>query len=88
MDLEPRSRWAGYSKAKDMMFNYTDTKQIAWFVVESDDKRRLRLNCIHHFIQQIPYQKSTAAHITLPAIDKTGYVRSPHHQQTIVPDCY
>lgn len=88
MDLESRSRWAEYSKAKDTMFSYTDTKQSPWYVVESDDKRRLRLNCISHLIAQIPYQPMPAMTVKLPAIDKSGYVRPPRHEQTFVPDRY
>lgn len=88
MDLESRARWAEYSQAKDTMFNYTDTKQCPWYVVESDDKRRLRLNCISHLINQIPYEKTAHPHVKLPKIDKSGYVRSPRHEQTFVPDTY
>ncbi|MCM2680166.1 polyphosphate kinase 2 [Echinimonas agarilytica] len=88
MDLQSRERWAEYSQAKDTMFKYTDTKQSPWYVVESDDKRRLRLNCISHFIQQVPYQPIAQESISLPEIDKTGYVRSPRTEQTFVPDKY
>ncbi|GGA65869.1 polyphosphate kinase 2 [Neiella marina] len=88
MDLESRAKWAEYSAAKDDMFKYTDTKQSPWFVVQSDDKRRLRLNCISHFIQQIPYKKIKYDTIKLPKIDKSGYVRAPHSDQTIVPDVF
>ena len=54
MDLEARSRWIEYSKAKDEMFSYTDTKTSPWFVVNADDKRKARLNCISHFLSMIP----------------------------------
>ena len=56
MDLEARKRWVDYSRAKDDMFKYTDIKQAPWFVVESHDKRRARLNCIAHLLSQIPYE--------------------------------
>jgi len=88
MDLESRARWAEYSEAKDDMFKYTDTKNSPWYVVESDDKRRLRLNCIHHLIQQIPYKKIQHKPVKLPAIDKSGYARAPHSNQIFVPDIY
>ena len=88
MDLESRTRWAEYSEAKDDMFKYTDTKHSPWYVVESDDKRRLRLNCIHHLIQKIPYKKIQHNPVKLPAIDKSGYARAPHSDQKFIPDIY
>ena len=50
MDLESRARWVEYSKAKDEMFAYTDTKQSPWYVVNADDKKRARLNVIRHLL--------------------------------------
>ena len=50
MDLESRAKWVDYSKAKDEMFSYTDTKDSPWYVVEADIKKRARLNCIHHLL--------------------------------------
>src|SRR5438046_7499736 len=55
MDLESRARWVEYSRAKDEMFAHTDIKQAPWFVVDADDKKRARLNVIHHFLSLIPY---------------------------------
>ncbi|MCI0521787.1 MAG: polyphosphate kinase 2 [Chloroflexi bacterium] len=90
MDLESRTRWVEYSIAKDEMFKYTDIKQAPWFVVNSDDKKRARLNCIHHLLSMIPYQDLTPEPIVLPPrrIDKTGYVRPPITDQTFVPEVY
>jgi polyphosphate kinase 2 len=88
MDLESRTRWAEYSKAKDEMFAYTDTKVSPWYVVEADDKRRARLNCIHHLLGMIPYQKVKPEKIELPPINKEGYVRPPITDQTFVPEVY
>ena len=88
MDLESRTRWAEYSKAKDEMFSYTDTKVSPWYVVEADDKRRARLNCIHHLLSMIPYKKIKIEKIDLPPINKEGYVRPPITEQTFVPDVY
>src|SRR5918994_5062042 len=65
MDLEARRRWVDYSRAKDVMFHYTDTKQSPWWVVEADDKRRARLNCIAHLLEQIPHQDLTPDPIEL-----------------------
>jgi len=87
MDLESRARWVDYSKAKDDMFAATDTTRSPWYVVEADDKKRARLNCISHLLSQIPYQDLTPAPIKLPkrqtAID---YERPPMTLQNIVPD--
>src|SRR5277367_3115854 len=56
IDLEARQRWVDYSRAKDTMFLHTDTPESPWYVVEADDKRRARLNCIAHLLSQVPYQ--------------------------------
>jgi len=89
MDLKSRELWMDYSKAKDGMFHYTDTKQAPWFVVQADDKRRARLNCIRHLLDQIPYQDLTPEPIVLPPRrDDSGYVRPPMSEQTFVPDRY
>ena len=58
MDLESRARWLEYSKAKDDMFAHTDTKQVPWYVVNADNKKKARLNCIDHILSQIPHQKN------------------------------
>ncbi|MBE4580324.1 polyphosphate kinase 2 [Vibrio navarrensis] len=88
MDLESRNRWAEYSQAKDKMFAYTDTKHSPWWVVPSDDKRKARLNCIHHLLSQVDYQELQHLPIELPEINKEGYVRSPVEEQTLVPQKY
>ncbi len=88
MDLGSRSRWIEYSKAKDEMFAYTDTKVSPWWVVEADDKRKARLNCIHHLLSMIPYEEIKYKKIKLPAINKEGYVRPPITDQTFVPEIY
>jgi polyphosphate kinase 2 len=89
MDLQSRSRWVEYSKAKDEMFKYTDIKQAPWFVVNSDDKRRARLNCISHLLSIIPYKDLTPEKIKLPPRQEDiGYVRPPMSDQTFVPEKY
>ncbi len=89
MDMELRARWVEYSKAKDEMFKYTDIKQAPWWVVNSDDKKRARLNCISHFLSQIPYKDLTPEPIALPPRqDDIGYVRPPMSDQTFVPEIY
>ena len=89
MDLEARSKWVEYSKAKDTMFNYTDIKQAPWLVVDADDKKRARLNCIHHLLSVIPYQDLTPEPIKLPPRQENiSYVRPPLDEQTFVPEVY
>ncbi|MEA2002512.1 MAG: polyphosphate kinase 2 [Actinomycetota bacterium] len=89
MDLESRSRWVEYSRAKDIMFAHTDIKQAPWFAVNADDKKRARLNCITHFLGVIPYDDLTPDPIELPPRQENeGYVRPPMSDQTFVPDAY
>jgi len=88
MDLESRSKWIEYSKAKDEMFSYTDTKISPWFVVNADDKRKARLNTIHHFLTLIPYQEIKHKKIQLPHITMEGYLRPPLTDQTFIPEVY
>jgi polyphosphate kinase 2 (PPK2 family) len=89
MDLTARSRWVDYSQAKDEMFVHTDIKQAPWYVVEADDKRRARLNCIHHLLSLVPYRDLTPEPIKLPKRQKPGgYVRPPITDQTFVPEVY
>ena len=66
MDMEARKRWVEYSKAKDEMFRYTDTKQSPWYVVNADVKRHARLNCMAHLLSMVPYQDLTPEVIELP----------------------
>lgn len=87
MDLESRARWVEYSKAKDDMFAATDTTRSPWYVVEADDKRRARLNCINHLLSQIPYKEVSLPKIKLPERQAgIGYVRPPRSTQTFVPN--
>jgi polyphosphate kinase 2 len=89
MDLESRTRWLEYSKAKDQMFAHTDIKQAPWYVVNADDKRHARLNCIRHFLSMIPYEDLTPEPIALPERKEgVGYVRPPMSDQTFVPQYY
>lgn len=86
MDLKSRERWVEYSKAKDEMFAHTDTKQCPWYVVDANDKRRARLNCIRHLLNLIPHEDLTPQVPVLPPRRKAmGYVRPPLTEQTFVP---
>ena len=89
MDLESRAKWADYSRAKDSMFAYTDIKQAPWYVVNADEKRRARLNCIHHLLSMIPYEDLTPEPIELPPRqDASSYIRPPLEDQNFVPEVY
>lgn len=89
MDVQSRSKWIEYSRAKDDMFAYTDTKQSPWNVVHADDKRRARLNCINHLLEQITYKDVPREKIVLPPLEKDkSYVRPPMSEQTFVPSKY
>jgi polyphosphate kinase 2 len=87
MDLESRAKWVDYSKAKDDMFRFTDTKQSPWYVVNADDKKMARLSCISHLLKQIPYEDLTPAPLHLPPRQEdSSYVRPPMSDQTFVPE--
>jgi polyphosphate kinase len=87
MDLESITRWEDYSRAKDEMFVHTDIPEAPWYVVESQDKRRARINMISHLLSTLPYHEVKPAPIKLPRRPPTqGYVRAPREMQTYVPD--
>jgi polyphosphate kinase 2 len=89
MDLESRAKWAEYSRAKDETFAHTDIKQAPWYVVDADNKRRARLNCISHLLSMLPYEDLTPDAIELPPRDASdGYVRPPLTDQTFIPQRY
>jgi polyphosphate kinase 2 len=87
MDLQSIEHWEDYSRAKDEMFVHTDIPEAPWHVVESDDKRRARVNMIAHLLGSVPYRK-----VKLPALElpkrpsSTGYQRTPKDLQSFVPD--
>jgi polyphosphate kinase len=87
MDLESITRWEDYSRAKDEMFMMTDIPEAPWYVVESDDKHRARVNMIAHFLSTIPYHDVPEPKLKLPHRPaSTGYVRTPRDLQAFVPD--
>ncbi|WP_266182481.1 polyphosphate kinase 2 [Dyella humicola] len=88
MDLESHRRWYEYSEARDAMFAATDTKIAPWYVVEADDKRRARLNCISHFLSLIPYKEIDHPKIVLPARQKAKGYRAPVYDYHFVPAKY
>lgn len=89
MDLESRRRWDRYTKAKEEMFKRTHIKDAPWWIVEAVDKKRARLNCIHHLLQQIPYRDVPHEPVELPARDREQKVRrEPIAKSLYVPERY
>ena len=89
MDVESRKRWVEYSRAKDVMFAHTDRRKTPWHVVNADDKKRARLNCIRHLLNQIPYQDMRPVEVELPLRQPdTGYKRPRKSSQRFVPQVY
>jgi polyphosphate kinase len=87
MDLESVTRWEDYSRAKDEMFVHTDIPEAPWYVVDSEDKRRARINMMAHLISTVPYHDVQRRPLHLPPRPKsTGYVRAPLESQTFVAD--
>ena len=88
MDLESHRRWYDYSRARDAMFAATDTEISPWYVIQADDKRRARLNCIAHLLDQVPYERAEPKKVKLPARQKPqGYVE-PDYPWRFVPERY
>lgn len=87
MDLESRARWVEYSKAKDMMLEYTDIAEAPWYQINSDDKRNARLVCLSHILSTVPYEDVTPPAIKLPPRppDDVHYVRPPRDKHIILP---
>jgi len=89
MDVESRKRWVEYSKAKEVMFEHTDRKKTPWYVVDADNKKRARLNCIRHLLKQIPYRDMRPVEIDLPPRQPdTGYRRPKKSEQRFVAKVY
>jgi len=87
MDLESISRWEDYSKAKDAMMAGTDNPASPWYDVDSDDKRRARINMIAHLLSTLPYTEVELPDLPLPdRPPSTGYKRPPREHTTYVPD--
>lgn len=89
MDLEARTRWVDYSRAKDVMFEHTDRDESPWYVVNADIKRHARLNCIHHLLSKIDYNDLTPDPIELPPVKKDpNYKRPPISNQRWIEAIY
>jgi len=89
MDLQSRVRWEDYTAAKEEMLKRTNTPQARWFVVEGNDKRRARLNCIAHLLKQIPYQEVPQEEVELPQrVFNPNYERHALAPELFVPRVY
>jgi polyphosphate kinase 2 len=87
VDVASRAHWVDYSRAKDAMFVHTDTNESPWWVVEADDKRRARINCISHLLSMVPYHDVFEPEVELPGRQRDGgYVRPDTSTQRYVPD--
>ena len=89
MDLESRRRWEDYTKAKEVMFERTHIPEARWWVVEGDDKKKARLNCINHLLSQIPYKKIERDEVVLPEREHhDNYQREPIAEDMYIPNVY
>ena len=89
MDLESRRRWEAYTKAKEAMIEHTHIAEAPWWIVEAVDKKRARLNCIHHLLSLIPCEEVQRPRVTLPKrVHNPDYLREPIPKELYVPSVY
>jgi polyphosphate kinase 2 len=89
MDLESRKRWEIYTKAKEVMFERTHIPEARWWVVQGADKKKARLNCIHHLLAQVKYTEVEHVPVTLPPREHhPDYRREPLRREMVVPEVY
>lgn len=90
IDLSSIEKWVEYSKAKDIMFEKTDTPEVPWYQIDSDDKRLARLNIIRHILENVPYKEIFIEPINLPSrpIDDSGYKRPPRDSNSLIKNYY
>jgi polyphosphate kinase len=89
MDVQARARWEQYTKAKEAMLERTHIPEAPWWIVDADDKKKARLNCIAHLLSQIPYQEVMHEPVTLPArVRNPDYHRGPIPKEMYVPPIY
>jgi hypothetical protein len=86
MDLKSYSHWYDYSRARDDMFKATDTSWAPWYVVRSDDKKRMRLNVITHLLSHIPYERLPREKVKLPERQKAHGYKEPDYPYKYVPE--
>jgi polyphosphate kinase 2 (PPK2 family) len=88
MDLESHRRWYDFSRARDAMFAATDTPESPWYVVDANDQRRARLNCITHILSQVPYFEVPHEKVKLPPREKPKGYQDPAYPYRYVPEKY
>jgi polyphosphate kinase len=89
MDLESRRRWELYTKAKEIMLEKTSTRTSPWWIVEADDKKSARINCISHLLSQIPYDKVEHSEVILPKrVHNPDYIREQIPEEMYVSDIF
>jgi polyphosphate kinase 2 (PPK2 family) len=89
MDLQSRVRWEEYTKAKETMLERTHIAEAPWWIVQAVDKKKARLNCIQHLLNQLPYDEVEHPPVDLPPrIFSADYIRNPVPQDIIVPEIY
>jgi polyphosphate kinase 2 len=88
MDLESHRRWYDFSRARDAMFAATDTPDSPWYVVDANDQRRARLNCISHILSKVPYYEVPHEKVKLPPRDKPNGYHEPSYPYRFVPEKY
>ncbi|MDC8786565.1 polyphosphate kinase 2 [Paucibacter sp. hw1] len=89
MDLESRRRWEDYTRAKEVMMERTHIPEAPWWVVQADDKKKARLNCMNHLLSQMPYHEVPHAPVVLPSRERhEDYARQPVPEQMLVPELY
>lgn len=89
MDLESRRRWEDYTRAKEIMLERMHIAEAPWWVVQAVDKKRARLNCIHHLLQQMPYVEPSQPTIVLPERERhADYTRQPVPESMVIPEIY
>lgn len=89
MDLESRRRWEAYTQAKEVMLQRSHIPEAPWWVVQAVDKKRARLNCIHHLLSQVPYTEVEHPAVMLPErVYNEDYIRHPVPAEMIVPEIY
>lgn len=87
MDVQSIARWEDYSRAKDEMFVHTDIPEAPWYTVESEDKKRSRINVISHILSQVPYERLEPEHVVIPERPPSkSYIRPPREEFKYVPD--
>jgi len=88
MDLPSRTKWYEYSRARDAMLDATDSRHAPWYVLRSDDKKRARLNCITHLLEQVPHKKLPREAIELPKRQGANGYREPDLPLNLVPEVF